>query len=731
MAMSLLPDALANAHLWPLFLAALLPWILYLLDRRRARRVDWPAVRFFLVKRTSRVRWIRLREFLLIVVRTLLIATIVYAFLRPTVDETTTLANASVDGERTPRAFVVVVDSSASMTLEHGSPAQSSFTRAKIGVSNALRDAREGDNFVILIGDARFVRLDRSPGTPGDVAELLRSTTPGGHGFDLANAIDAALSIAEDLREPIVDVFVFTDLQTTSKRDEPSRWKFFASRWSGSDERTRLTIVDCGTGEAPNARVTSISTDETLAGTDAPTRFHIEAEVPEALAHQTWTLRLLIDDEPLFARELDTTTSPSAETTMEHPFPRAGVYRLEAQIVSREGADGFRLDDRRFEAIEVHDHVDVVIRGGEEGALDSAYYLELALFPKSRDSTPEDVLFRPRVIEEVTTASLRAARVLILGVVHDLRDAERSAIEMFLSRGGGLLIVAGSDAPPSQLGGLTPAPILEQVTAENAALSIGTIATSHPALSPFADSENGDLTRISVRRFAKLGPLRENTRTLARISETDPWIVEGSVESGRIVLLTTSATPEDSNLPNTPLFVPLIHGLARYLASDASTDEEMILGSGLQGRDLAIRLSSKPEGRSVSATSPSGDTRTLEVIETNGTRSATWLNADEVGFYHAVSPGGTRRIEPVNVSREESELTRLTADVLEQVRELTPRTRLVRDLDSAESTTRKIVKRREQWPFVLGGALLLVFLELALHASIARSRVDPSAGRER
>ena len=157
----------------------------------------------------------------------------------------------------------------------------------------------------------------------------------------------------------------------------------------------------------------------------------------------------------------------------------------------------------------------------------------------------------------------------------------------------------------------------------------------------------------------------------------------------------------------------------------------MILGSGLQGRDLAIRLSSKPEGRSVSATSPSGDTRTLEVIETNGTRSATWLNADEVGFYHAVSPGGTRRIEPVNVSREESELTRLTADVLEQVRELTPRTRLVRDLDSAESTTRKIVKRREQWPFVLGGALLLVFLELALHASIARSRVDPSAGRER
>ena len=81
--MNPLPDTFNNAQLWPLLLFAILPALLYFIDRRRAQRIDWPALRFFLNRQKGKLRWMRLREALLISVRTLALALVVYALLGP------------------------------------------------------------------------------------------------------------------------------------------------------------------------------------------------------------------------------------------------------------------------------------------------------------------------------------------------------------------------------------------------------------------------------------------------------------------------------------------------------------------------------------------------------------------------------------------------------------------------------------------------------------------------
>ena len=45
--------------------------------------MDWPALRFFLTRQRARLRWIRFREALLIAVRSLALALMVYALLGP------------------------------------------------------------------------------------------------------------------------------------------------------------------------------------------------------------------------------------------------------------------------------------------------------------------------------------------------------------------------------------------------------------------------------------------------------------------------------------------------------------------------------------------------------------------------------------------------------------------------------------------------------------------------
>ena len=110
--MNPLPDTFHNPQLWPLLIFAFLPTLLYFIDRRRARRMDWPALRFFLTRQRARLRWIRFREALLIAVRSLALALMVYALLAPATEIEEELSATSSSS----RGLVLVIDTSFSMS---------------------------------------------------------------------------------------------------------------------------------------------------------------------------------------------------------------------------------------------------------------------------------------------------------------------------------------------------------------------------------------------------------------------------------------------------------------------------------------------------------------------------------------------------------------------------------------------------------------------------------------
>jgi hypothetical protein len=96
------------------------------------------------------------------------------------------------------------------------------------------------------------------------------------------------------------------------------------------------------------------------------------------------------------------------------------------------------------------------------------------------------------------------------------------------------------------------------------------VAVSHPALSIFADPEEGDLSRVSVRRATPVADLTRDAAVLAKLTDGSPWIVERSAGRGKVILFTTSAAMDDSDFPRTPLFLPILHRLVRYAAAPVS-----------------------------------------------------------------------------------------------------------------------------------------------------------------
>src|SRR4051812_33999531 len=115
--------------------AVSIPVIIHLLNRRRFRVVEWAAMRFLLAAQRKNARRMRLEQFLLLLVRCLIVLVIALAMcsVTPWAEAVWRWANPEggkgvlAGSTRTHR--ILVLDASFSMALKHGD--QTAFDRAR------------------------------------------------------------------------------------------------------------------------------------------------------------------------------------------------------------------------------------------------------------------------------------------------------------------------------------------------------------------------------------------------------------------------------------------------------------------------------------------------------------------------------------------------------------------------------------------------------------------------
>src|SRR5215210_3395859 len=193
--------------------AASLPIIIHLLNRRKFREERWAAMRFLLAAIRKNQRRIRIEQWLLLAVRTLLVILVVAAMAKPFLESVGAIP--LLPGQRTHR--VLVLDGSLSMAYE--TAAASRFDQAKALADRLVKGARRGDVIsVVLMADPPKVLIGApSPNLDEVRKEIAQVALPHG-GTDLTatfEKIDQVLA-ASDI--PQKEVVFLTDLQAASWR---------------------------------------------------------------------------------------------------------------------------------------------------------------------------------------------------------------------------------------------------------------------------------------------------------------------------------------------------------------------------------------------------------------------------------------------------------------------------------------------------------------------------------
>jgi hypothetical protein len=185
-------------------LAVGVPLFLHLFHRHQARRVSFPALRYLQRTERDHARRIRLRQLLLLLVRSLVVLALVGAGAR--------LFIRGGGVAHPPTAVAIVLDNSMSSGLVLGE--ERALDRLKALALQTLDAANPEDRiWVVRAGDPWLPAL---PGDPAAARALVESTTPSAARGDLSASLARAAELVSTSGLQPREIHLLSDLQSTA-----------------------------------------------------------------------------------------------------------------------------------------------------------------------------------------------------------------------------------------------------------------------------------------------------------------------------------------------------------------------------------------------------------------------------------------------------------------------------------------------------------------------------------
>jgi hypothetical protein len=674
----------------PLFLfglvAAGIPVIIHLFTRRRPREMQFPSLEFLTEVNQSEIRRLRLKQWLLLLLRTLAIAALALALSRPAVKGTIGLKSGAA------ASVVVLVDQSGSM--EAAAPGATTrggtlMGEAKRVVEDLLATLGPSDELLLVPYDrAPHPATPRFSSDLGRLRAAAQSLAASATTTDHAQALEFAAASLAQSHALNRELFWISDFQSTgfarptadaAGAAPPSSYTAPEGPW----DRSRVYLIPL----SPRSRANTTLSDASLAPTESEVALSVSAlafgATPGDLAVEVRDTETRADLGRGFLN-LPARGEASTLLPLSKVPDQGGVARIPD--------DALALDNARVFAAGRAGTIRVLLR--EDGGPSA---LRLALEAGGAASGI--------AVEAVDGAALAArvseADALVLNDLERVGSSELQAILDFYRGGGGLFIVLGSHADAAFWNGsllrelgmgaigepLQPGP--------GGAWRLMRAVAGHPVLAGFAARPGEPLSTARFQSIRAFNASRGG-RALLEFDRAHPALIEGA----HAMIFTASLDPAASDFPISGAYLPLLHQTVK------------VLGRGTAASSLV-------PGDRYSAPAATGvwrieDEQGKEIpSELTAEHGATRLLSaplERPGLYRVLQAGTVRSTFAVNPDPRESDLTSLSERAMISAFPA-GRARVVRPGADLARRVREARYGRELWSWFIILALALLAAE--------------------
>ncbi len=672
-------------------LAASIPIVLHFLNLRKLKKINFSTLAFLKELQKTKIKRIKLKQWLLLLLRILIITFLVLAFSRPTV-KSFPFATGSA---KTSAVFIIDNSFSMSVVNENGTFINQSKQTAK----NLLDSFEDGDEITVLplshdknslpFFNQNFITVKKEI---DDIQTQHSSPT-------LNETLIKAGNILYQSKNFNKEIYIFTDMQKSRLYNSINELSELNNLFG---ENIHLYIISTNKKSVQNLGIDRLilnnqifEKNKTISFTSTITNYS-EVPVNNSVAS------LYVNGKRNAQQNVNLMPNESKEFFFETTLTDTGLVEIYTELED----DDIINDNKRHTAFYLPDHYSVLIIND---ANEDSKFIKLALSDKSGNIKLDVINFSQLPVQNLSRYD--AVILFIPGY-----EVQYDKLLNYLSNGGGLLLFPGSKTSLSSYQFICraleidlPISTVGKINSTDSPAQFDKIDMDHPILADLFE----DKTKLKVESPDIYYYFRINTGILGRsiISLFDKSSFLSEYSFGKGIILNYSSAPllSFNNFPVKALFAPLINKSLIYVSSKSKINNEIIAGG-----EILASINRITAGN-IRIIAPCNKIELVDADTLYNKNYFEYNNTHTTGIYKFYSGNTFLDYAVINHDIRESDLQKISELEFEDYLDKIGFNGNVVYIQSSDDMNKAIYQSRygsELWKFFIMAALILALIEM-------------------
>ena len=552
---------------------AFLPIIIHLINQRRFQSTQWAAMMFLLSANRMNRGYAKIRQWLILALRAMVIAALVFAIGRPIASG---ILGGSIAGSitgRGPANTIVILDRSPSMQASNDGTSRTKLETGVAEIAEALQ----------TIGTQRLVLIEsnavspREVATPADLFDLPEAG-PSDASADIPAMMLAALDYINANQLGQTEIWICSDLRNHDWRGDDGRWSSLHDAFTEFGRRVRFRLLAFG----PSSSAGNVDADNRSV--------RIEEAKLEATADDNESAVLIslqitghAEDAEGPPRSVPVTLDLDQSRSVVNVEMQGGVGQLAGHrvVLPRDQTRGYgsvsipadlNLADNTYFFTFDKPPPQRTLVVSDDGEIGRVLQLAAEITPDENTHSVADVV-SPRDLTGVSWEDVSLVLWQAALPSHDGSDSDAAEmLEALVGRGGRVIFF-----PPESGGDVAASGELFGMQW----LSWGEVEGEHAVSSWRGDADllaatlAGSALPVGTLRVKRFVGLEGDATTLAKLSDGSPLLARVATPKGGVYFCSTTPLAKDSSLAadGVVLYVMIQRALAAGASSLGNTSQ--------------------------------------------------------------------------------------------------------------------------------------------------------------
>ncbi len=689
-------------------LAASIPVLIHLLNLRKLKKIEFSTLNFLKELQKNKIRKIKLKQWLLLALRVLIILFLVTAFARPT------LKGVAIGGAASAAktTAVFILDNTPSMSVVDAKG--SYFNQAKATIKILLNELQEGDEAaLILVGNTNSNNVKPTTNLAQFEKDIDAAKITDASGL-LNSALVKAANIIGQSQNFNKEIYILSDFQAGRLADPVS----LSNLGQLLNDKVRLYTFDYTGKDVYNIGIDDLKLNTQIFESGKPVNFSTTVTNYSKQPVNNLVVSLYVNGGRSAQQSVSLNPGESKIVSMDASINATGFVNVFAEIED----DDILQDNRRYINLYIPKEVPVMIFSDDPS---DARFVSLALNASGSQGTLQ---VTEKNLNQLNSVDLSKYPVVIIIGAENIAGTDR--LVSYLNNGGSIFLMPGSGTTLKGFQFITHALGLPSPTgtvgAQNSPanpVGFDKVDLNHPVFQDiFSNSSIKKIESPDIYYHFKISTEGKGV-SIFSLMDGSSFLGGYKIGKGKAFLMNTAPVLSWSNFPLKSLFAPLFNKSVYYLSSKDRTDNEYTAGSTVI---LNLKDNVSPQ---IKIVRPDNSEDYINLQEKKYSGFVDYTNTGLDGNYKIYSGSKLADEFSVNSDPNESVMKYLSQDDFEKyLKKIDFKGKYVA-VGKNEDPAKVIMQSRfgsELWRYFLLIAVLLALVEMAVARNAKKDLVQAS-----